>query len=235
MERRKSYNIRKEARATIKGRTGMYVGATAIMFGLLIVINVVSKLPVIHWIGFLSFFLTMPIMYGWMNVMLRGTVEDKKVTYVFSKFKSGYWRTIGTQILFNVGTAICAIPAIILGFLTLKNIPTGNQGVITFMFIAFLLCLIIPLMFIYFHSMIVFISLERRDIGVWETFKYSRRIMSGNCWRLFRLQITFIWWMLLCPLTLGILYLWILPYVQTADALFYRDIVKEYESTGMGK
>ena len=235
MERRKSYEIRKEARLTIKGSTGKFVGATAIMFVLSVITNIIFKLPVLHWVGFLAGLITIPLLYGWSNVMLQSTIGEKKTTLVFSKFKSGYWRSIGTQILFSIGIAISAIPAMSVAVVLFINIHTGNQGIITMLFIVFLVCLILPLMFIYFHSMVIYISLDRRDIGVWDTFKYSRRIMRGNCWRLFRLQITFFWWCLLCPFTIGILYLWILPYIQVSDAIFYRDITAEYESTGMGK
>ena len=52
----------------------------------------------------------------------------------------------------------------------------------------------------------------------------SMDIMRGNKWRLFCLQLSFIGWLLLCVLTLGILTLWISPYIQTATAAFYEDI-----------
>lgn len=55
--------------------------------------------------------------------------------------------------------------------------------------------------------------------------------MNGNKWRLFCLHFSFIGWMLLGILTFGILYFWIIPYMQTAQAEFYRDIIAERSET----
>ena len=49
-------------------------------------------------------------------------------------------------------------------------------------------------------------------------------MMSGNRWRLFCLQFSFIGWSILSALTLGIGGLWLTPYTQTATAAFYREI-----------
>lgn len=49
-------------------------------------------------------------------------------------------------------------------------------------------------------------------------------MMRGNRWRLFCLHVSFIGWDILCTLTLGIGYLWLRPYKQTAEAAFYREI-----------
>jgi len=57
--------------------------------------------------------------------------------------------------------------------------------------------------------------------------------MSGNRWRLFCLQISFIGWEILSALlTLGIGGLWITPHKQTATAAFYQEISdKEFNCT----
>jgi len=49
--------------------------------------------------------------------------------------------------------------------------------------------------------------------------------MSGNRWRLFCVQISFIGWDILSTLlTFCIGILWITPYKQAATAAFYREI-----------
>ena len=62
--------------------------------------------------------------------------------------------------------------------------------------------------------------------------KRSMELMRGNKWRLFCLHCSFIGWLLLCILTLGILTLWIAPYLQTAQAEFYRDLIAERDADG---
>lgn len=48
--------------------------------------------------------------------------------------------------------------------------------------------------------------------------------MAGNRWRLFCLDISFIGWSILATLSLGIGYLWLVPYQEAARAAFYREI-----------
>ena len=52
----------------------------------------------------------------------------------------------------------------------------------------------------------------------------SMEMMKGNKWRLFCLWFSFIGWWLLSILTLGILFLWTIPYMQVATAAFYDDL-----------
>ncbi|HHU72379.1 MAG TPA: DUF975 family protein, partial [Clostridiales bacterium] len=57
---------------------------------------------------------------------------------------------------------------------------------------------------------------------------YSKEMMVGNKWRLFCMQISFIGWFFLCLLTLGIGLLWLNPYIEAANAAFYRDVSQNY-------
>lgn len=49
-------------------------------------------------------------------------------------------------------------------------------------------------------------------------------MMKGNKWKLFCLGWRFFGWMLLCMLTLGIGFLWLVPYIKVSFAQFYDDI-----------
>lgn len=57
--------------------------------------------------------------------------------------------------------------------------------------------------------------------------KRSMELMKGNRWRLFCLEFSFIGWLLLSLLTLGILYYWVSPYMEAALADFYETILAE--------
>lgn len=76
----------------------------------------------------------------------------------------------------------------------------------------------------YSYSMTYYILADNPSMTANDARKKSMDIMRGNKWRLFCLQLSFIGWLLLCVLTLGILTLWISPYIQTATAAFYEDI-----------
>ena len=55
-------------------------------------------------------------------------------------------------------------------------------------------------------------------------------MMRGNKWRLFCLSFSFIGWILLCGLTMGIGFLWLIPYADTSHWKFYRSITPAPES-----
>ncbi len=77
----------------------------------------------------------------------------------------------------------------------------------------------------YSYSMMHFVMAENPDMGANEAIRESKRLMKGNKWRFFCLQLSFIGWELLAIFfTAGIGLLWVVPYQQAAYAAFYRDI-----------
>lgn len=79
----------------------------------------------------------------------------------------------------------------------------------------------------YSYSMSLYILADNPDISSSEARAKSIEMMKGNKWRLFCLHMSFIGWILLSILTLGILLLWIEPYMQTAQAAFYQSLLPE--------
>lgn len=74
------------------------------------------------------------------------------------------------------------------------------------------------------YSMAHFIMVENPNMTAREALKASKELMDGYKWDLFCLNLSFIGWILLCILTLGIGYLWLDPYMNAAHAAFYRSI-----------
>ena len=52
----------------------------------------------------------------------------------------------------------------------------------------------------------------------------AKQMMTGNKWRLFKLSFSFIGWVLLCFLTLGIGTFFLSPYIEAAFAEFYTEL-----------
>ena len=87
------------------------------------------------------------------------------------------------------------------------------------------LLFIIPgIMASYSYAMTEFILAEHPELTAGEAIAQSKVMMAGNRWRLFCLHFSFIGWDILCTLTMGIGHLWLRPYRQAADAVFYREI-----------
>lgn len=93
------------------------------------------------------------------------------------------------------------------------------------------LLLIIPgIIASYSYAMTPYILLEHPELSANQAIKASKELMSGNRWRLFCLEFSFIGWTILSTLTLGIGFLWLIPYMEASKAAFYRDLVKEQET-----
>jgi uncharacterized membrane protein len=54
--------------------------------------------------------------------------------------------------------------------------------------------------------------------------------MDGFKWKYFLLELSFIGWGILCLFTLGIGFLWLVPYIATAKATFYNQLITSQNS-----
>ena len=61
-----------------------------------------------------------------------------------------------------------------------------------------------------------------------QVLRLSHKMMQGHKMQLFMLQLSFIGWILLNILTLGIGSLWLTPYMLATCAAFYQDVKAEY-------
>jgi uncharacterized membrane protein len=124
------------------------------------------------------------------------------------------------------------------------NISRGNEADLTLVFdgfkkfgeglVAYLLVtlyvflwtllLIIPgIIAMLSYSQVFYILAENNVTGP-DALKMSKEMMNGYKWKYFLLGWRFFGWMLLSILTLGIGFLWLVPYMQVSYAKFYEDI-----------
>ena len=82
------------------------------------------------------------------------------------------------------------------------------------------------------YAMTPYILEENPELGANEAIDRSRAMMKGHKFDLFWLYLSFIGWFILCCLTLGIGFLWLTPYMETATAAFYEDVKADYEVNG---
>lgn len=74
------------------------------------------------------------------------------------------------------------------------------------------------------YSQTFFIMIDDKVISAKDAIEKSQKMMYGYKWKYFRLMCRFIGWALLSILTLGIGFLWLLPYMRVSMAKFYDDI-----------
>jgi uncharacterized membrane protein len=103
--------------------------------------------------------------------------------------------------------------------------------IITSIFILLqLLLLIVPgLIAMYRYSLVYYILIDYPDLTTHEVIALSKKMMYGHKARLFYLQLRLFGYAILCILTLGIGFLWLVPYAQVCNSIFYDNVKKIYE------
>ncbi len=103
-------------------------------------------------------------------------------------------------------------------------------GIFTFLWT---LLLIIPgIIAAYSYMMAPYIMADDNSVRPMEAIDKSKKMMEGHKMRLFILHLSFIGWALLCTLTLGIGYFWLVPYIQVSQTKFYDDLKGEEKQDG---
>lgn len=74
------------------------------------------------------------------------------------------------------------------------------------------------------YAMTFYILADNPEIGAQQALEKSKKMMNGYKWKFFCLGLRFIGWVILCILTLGIGYLFLIPYVNVCYAKFYEDL-----------
>ena len=74
------------------------------------------------------------------------------------------------------------------------------------------------------YSMSFFILADNPDIRVQDALNLSKEMMNGYKMKYFLMQLGFFGLAILCIFTLGIGFLWLLPFIQVTNAKFYDDI-----------
>lgn len=160
-----------------------------------------EQLPVLGVIGIaLSLLILCPLGFGYNVAFLRhmrGEEDDDLVTRPFQAFKE-YGRYLGTSLLMAL-----------------------------FVFLWTLLLVVPGIIMSYAYALTPYIMHEHPELSASECIARSKQMMRGYKWKLFCLDLTFLGWVLLCILSLGIGFLWLQPYYECARVRFY-DSVKEH-------
>ncbi len=100
-----------------------------------------------------------------------------------------------------------------------------------FTFLWTLLLIIPGIMKAFSYALTPYILLDEPELTAKQAIARSSEIMEGRRWKLFCLYFSFIGWGILCLLTFGIGFLWLVPYMNASIAAFYEDARAEYEAS----
>ena len=201
------------ALAALKGNWAPVIVATIIYFVITIIVSLMSELydpetsagamagvAILGWLA-LSLFASIPLGVGYYNSLNLLLVEgDNQVTN--NMFKIGYGnllRNVGGMLLVGVFTFLWPLLLIIPGII--KSLA---------------------------YSMTPFILKDYPELSANQAINLSMKMMEGRKFDLFYLYLSFIGWGILAIFTLGIGYLWLMPYMYTSTAAFYQNVKEEY-------
>lgn len=113
------------------------------------------------------------------------------------------------------------------------------RGILGFLWMLLWVVLWMLLFFIpglvkaYAYSQMFFILAECPDVGVMKALRMSKAMTKGYKWDLFVLDLSFLGWALLGACTCGILYLWLLPYINMTQTNAYHALKAQAIRSGV--
>ncbi len=172
----------------------------------------------------LSILLQTGIYYLYLNMICgqRYAVSD-----MFIAFRQDFGKAAAVASVQALVQLLCSLPADICNYFFLI---TGEYVWIVFMLLALAggLLVGVPLLLTLRITPLVLLDFPQYSVG--EILRHSFRIMKGNRGRLFYIELSFLPLFLLCAFTLGIAYLWLIPYMQMTITLFYLDLMNPREA-----
>ena len=199
------YEYRAQAREALQNRWGDVAIVTAIIIVIALVISSPSFFS--EWASSLTTFfavLIMPLQYAFYIALLertRGNNEEPlKYTFTYARQHAyANMRFLLAGLLIMILSSLLAVVTLGIGAIILS----------------------------YAYSMVPYLLHDYPELTPREAMKISREMMRGQKWNLFVLDLTFIGWILLALLTVGLGMILVQPYMLTARAAFYNDLKSE--------
>lgn len=228
--------IKKESKDALKGNWGLSIFAIII----LLAITTAIELPLIFLEGFLvaggeistatlvgiavymilfAIFVALPIGLGLCKFFLN--IAEGKEAKISDLFYYRNWKQlIFTNLL--VELIVLVIVGIYFGVLYVATTGFVSEMVSVVLMMLDIIFYIFALFYVSFGlSQVQYIIVEEYTAYVKTPIFISWQIMKGKRWDLFKLSLSFIGWILLACLTFGLLYFYVLPYMEVAMAKFY--------------
>ena len=203
--------LKLDAKASLKGNWGRAIGIslTYIVISLILsgVVSIatptkynqsLSTTLLLILINILITALLAPLDIGIISFFLKlSNNQSVKVSELFSKFNI-FLKTVGLIFLTSIKIFLWSLLFIVPGIIASLN-----------------------------YSQAYFIMAQNSDVGIVEAIELSKQMMKGEKGKLFVLGLSFIGWIILAALTLGILLIYVYPYMTTTLANFYNTVSKK--------
>lgn len=234
-----SSDFRSEARKKLQGKWGKAVCiflAYSVLFFLLGFIEGLLPDSMEGIFSLVSTIIEVPLVFGFIiSLMKLYNNEEVKAFDFFSLGFSNFaksWKIslqIFVKMLVPIILIIVSYVLILFGSIGMygaalySSSATAGFGVLSIIgFILLIVSMIWAITKSYYYQLSYFVAIDNPDLTAKESVEKSAELMKNNRGKLFGLQLSFIGWAILAILTLGIGYLWLMPYLQFALIAFYK-------------
>lgn len=247
-------DIRKEAREALTGKWGKAVAISLIYALVTFIMNKISSYFDGNLLGsILSIvfaIIEVPLGFGLMIsfIKLKRSEEVEVIDFLkdgFSNFKRAWGVSLNVLlkmivpiILMIVVTVLCIVSlggAIFFSNQAITSdgnlalLQTGSAGVLFLFVVLYIACGIYATIKGLLYYVANYIAYDNPEMTTKEAVEKSAELMKGKRGDLFLLTLSFIGWAILSVCSLGIGFLWLVPYVNVAMVCFYENLINKTE------
>ena len=236
-----SSDFRTEARRKLSGKWSKAVFIVLAYMALTFVIGFIEGLfpeSMEEIFGLVNTIINVPLSFGLVFAFLKlFNDEDVKAfdfaTLGFSNFGKSWGVTfqiflkmILPEIAVIVAFVILIVGYMSMGIMAISTQSAGASVFSNFMLIIGIILLVASIIWLitksYYYQLAILVAIDNPDMSGADAVEESKRLMTGKRASLFCLELSFIGWAILSVATLGIGFLWLVPYVQFANVAFYK-------------
>lgn len=230
---------RRLARQALSGKWGKVALLTLVYTLIVYVISfVLSFIPAVG--SIVQFVINIPISFGFICTLMK-LKRGEEVSYTgfltdgFNSFASSWKVTLWTIVKMLVPIIILIVALVVLGIgsgITVAGAAASSSSaagtgsaVIVISIIAMIVASVWLTIKSYSYQLVYYLLFDNPTKDAKEIVEESEKLMNGNRWRLFCLELSFIGWIILSGFTFGIGMLWLMPYMAMAQIVFYEVLV----------
>lgn len=216
------------AKELLKGRWGNAVGATLVFWVISFIVSFIVGflIPVLG--GILGSLFSMYMLLCFVMYCIKLTEKEGIIKYGECFLDAlTFFKILGAQILVGIISMVIPFVIICIGamYIAFSKSPIAMIILSSGIILGSIFSILVTLIFF----TLPFIFIENDEIGVMDGIKKAIAISKGFKWKYFIFLLSFIGWIILATLSLGIGFLWLRPYLVLSTYLFYKHMIGEYK------
>ena len=236
-----SSDFRTEARRKLSGKWSKAIFILLAYMALTFVIGFIEGLfpeSMEEIFGLVNTIINVPLSFGLVFAFLKlFNSEDVKAfdfaTLGFSNFGKSwgvvfqmFLKMILPEIAVIVAFVVIMVGGVSMGLMAFSTQSSGASAFSMFMLLIGVILLVASIVWLitksYYYQLAILVAIDNPDMSGADAVEESQRLMTGKRASLFCLELSFIGWAILSVATMGIGFLWLIPYVHLAKIAFYK-------------